>query len=100
MLDVYWTNAWQKTKVGQKLGYQHWEPAPTSAIFLGKEIGREGSPRLRELEPSPACSVQSNFKAQEWDPGKRYRDRLTLKTFQGDQVRVPGLSTRVQTGMH
>ena len=33
MLDKYWTNARHRTKVGQKLGYPHWEPAPGFAML-------------------------------------------------------------------
>ena len=38
-LDVCWTNARHKTKVGQKLGYPHWEPAP-KIVSIGVSVIR------------------------------------------------------------
>ena len=31
-LDICWTNSWCRTKVGQKLGYPHCQPAPCTPV--------------------------------------------------------------------
>ena len=33
-LDICWTNSWCRTKVGQKLGYPHCQPAPEPNYIL------------------------------------------------------------------